>query len=418
MKKIFLLSAIILAVFVSSCKKDDDTSSSPKTTYPMVVQIMNGYFTNTGNYGYVILHNLDGTEVVDFVKVNGDTTIDFGKLSQKNATISIVKYVSNSKASASYSIDTYVGASAGTWKFGYNIVDPLEYKGKANFDIFYPDGEYEFASLESTGGSKVWTDVTGSMLTDVININKLQRNNKISSFASVYENDIGYCNWEINSDFTPETTNDYSLSLDKTMIPFNLNSNLSIFNSFVRAYWDDYFASQILFYSFNADTKSKLYLPNEYPADKIALLMTGELGGQQYSVEKYFTGIDEIKGFIDIQDYNISYSYNSSSESFTDINISSACAYAKGQWSYLGIEKSINFNVYGEFGSATISKPNLPSEIKHYIGDEYSSLAPSKIEIMASPELEDFDAYINRYLISPPANAHFTDQRTVTYKSY
>jgi hypothetical protein len=86
-----LLSIIVLLIGIgllnSSCKKDEDnTNNNPSSNFS--VRFVDGYLSD---YGWVVLHSLDGKEVIDYKKIVGDGIADFGEIDEGKVTVSTVR---------------------------------------------------------------------------------------------------------------------------------------------------------------------------------------------------------------------------------------------------------------------------------------------------------------------------------------
>jgi hypothetical protein len=93
---------------------------------------------------------LDGTEVIDYKKIEGDCVADFGKINGGVVTSTIIR-IDTSDYDYYISINSDLSSPCGNWIFrGGNFSDePL---GTADITVTYPVGNYSMYMLETTDG--------------------------------------------------------------------------------------------------------------------------------------------------------------------------------------------------------------------------------------------------------------------------
>lgn len=168
------LLLIILGVTITSCNKDDNPTGSTNFS----VEFGPGYDLD---YGWVVLHNLDGTEVLDYKKITADEVADFGSLNNElvTATFIRVEQANSGNGGMFYAIllSTYYNAPAGKWFFnGMGITE--EDMGNADVTIHYPNGNYNNFILSDPTHLYSRSSVTEYGINEVLNVGYLDENNK------------------------------------------------------------------------------------------------------------------------------------------------------------------------------------------------------------------------------------------------
>ena len=376
-----MLAVIIALLFTApSCKKDDDKN----LTTHFSVTFQNGHIDD---YGWVVLHNLDGTEVIDYKKIEGDGVADFGDINGGLATVTriivdTITYGNGDKATAIYIYSDYA-SPCGNWIFkGSDYSD--ESMGMANITMTYPDDNYNEYFLQTTSMGKRSYEVPLDRINTQMEVRRLDDGNKYSMYGAVISDNGGYCNWLLDQNFQLYQVNYYNLELNKALKKVNFTTSKPFSSYYVDAYCNDRESDLQLFRELynnsapNGETNHNAILPSNMPVSHMSFRGSYSGDNHGYNYSKFYDMSQGLPGNIDIPDKTITAIYNESTDEITNIQLNGTADQISGRWYYYEISGTddlyISWYVHDNWDYQSIKRPVLPQEILSDIGNEINMM--------------------------------------------
>lgn len=381
-KKQILLSGILavtiaLLLAAPSCKKDDDNNGTSKH---FSMSFQDGYLDD---YGWVVLHNPDGTEVIDYKKIEGDGTADFGEINGGIISTTIIRVdtinYGNGYTGTYIYLYSYFASPCGNWKFkgGSYSDDPL---GTADITMTYPEDNYNEYFLNTTSTGHNSEQVPPGGLNQQYNVYYLDEGNKYSLYGAVMQGNGGWCNWLLNQNFQLYQTNYYSFELNKTLSQVNVTTSKPLDYFYLNGFYNDRNSDLRLYrksyYNTTSgeETNHTVYVPENMPVSH--LLFNGSYSGDNtsYNYRKFFDMQQGLPGNIEIPHQTISATYNESTDEIYNIQVNGTADQVSGNWGFWDNSGSnafsISWYVYANWDYPSLQRPVLPQEIRDEIGEE------------------------------------------------
>jgi len=383
-KQLFLpgiLAVIIALLFTApSCKKDDD--KNPVTHFSVTYQ--DGY---AYDYGWVVLHNPDGTEVIDYKKIEGDGVADFGDINGGIVSVTMIRVdtitYSNGEKRTYIDIMSDYASPCGNWIFrGNNTSD--ESLGTADITMTYPDDNYNEYFIHTTSTGTYSDGVPPGGINKQLNVYRLDEGNKYSIYGAVLRDNGGYCNWLLDQNFQLYQANYYNLELSKTLNNVNFTTSKPIDYFYVYGLWDKRESDLVLFRkdcwdsSPGWETNHNANLPLNMPVSHLMFSGSYYDGNHSYYYRKFYDMPQGLPGNIDIPDKTITGTYNESTDEITNIQLNGTADQIIGRWYYWDNSNTadlyISWSVYANWDFPSIKRPVLPQEILSDIVDEINMM--------------------------------------------
>ena len=428
LSRTILLSLLIILIF-SSCKKDEDNKyRAGNKDKPNQFSVTIDYGDNY-DYYWVVLHNLNGTEVFDYKKLEGNGTASFAGVNENLITVTIAKIkTDNKKTSNTYiSISSFIAAPFGIWKFGSTNSGNGELLGTADISMTYDNSSYDSYTF-STSSSSYYTRSQIVPL-NIINIQKsifrLNEGNKISFYAALFDENGGNCNWQLNQDFQLNETNYYSFEINKTLNSKTVSTNKPFSNVFLSGYSNGRKTQLPLFYfsdeNGNPNTENDLLYPFDIPVNE--LRFSGNNGYEaefNYYYSKYYDALEGLPNNIEIPTTTISAIYDEINNEFSNISLNGTADMISGEWSFYHSDENgrmrVSWYVHGNYNVNKIRKPTLPQEILDEIGGEISLLEANSIYFSDYNTTSNFVDVVNRFtIIDVPFNQNYDEYYRGSY---
>lgn len=401
-KPILLVAfSFILLLIIFSCKKDEDVTRAPDEKN-FSVTVNNRY-----DYCWVVLNSLNGKEVLDYQKIDGSGTADFGKLNTQ-ITVSIiwVDSINYSGSNSSINIVSYFNVTCGDWKFeGKNIYsdDPL---GELDLQMVYPEDNYGFLQYSIAPSSSYYINApSGGSYNHAQSIISLEEGNKISLYATVVGVDGGYCNWLIDQEFLLNSANEFMLELDKP-----LDSKVITYNRPVSSFY---------FYGQNNNRNTKLlidrhdhthpiapseltiYYPDNIPVDEFSLSLFGSNENNFYHYSANFDASNGIENNIEIPEASIVGEYDSETDKIYNIEINGVADAIIGLWTYHEQNSGFVFwEVFVESSKDELYRSVLPQEVLDDIGEDINMLGIADFGIVDYNTTKSLSDIVERFYMS------------------
>jgi hypothetical protein len=377
-----LLSIIVLLIGIgllnSSCKKDkDDNNNNLSNNFS--VRLADGYFSD---YGWVVLHSLDGKEVIDYKKIVGDGIAKFNDINSDLVTVTIVDVFEydciNLQTGKYVVISTDFAAPIGDWVLrgpGDNSVQ----LGTAQISMTYPTGNYNEYFLSTTNGSNYSNNVPASEVIFNELFSTLDDGAQYSIYGAVIGEDDSYCNWALDQDYSTNNPNIYNLELNKVTDEVDFTTSQILSYITIDGYCDQRASEIALFsnyyhYSPNGASDHKAYFPLDMPIAELFICGRYFKANNVHDFCRFYDMSEGIPDYVDVDGSFISAQYNSSIGTVTDIQISEPADVIRADWNYYNIENEnetelmLHWLVYVDSEAPTISRPVLPQSILTSIG--------------------------------------------------
>ncbi len=387
MKKIInvftILCITVVILSISSCKKDDDNGNG-NDSYPFSVELKDGYFRD---YGYVVLHSLDGKQVIDYKKIVGDGIADFGKLNEDKVTVTTIR-IESLKSGEYIRIYTDLSSPTGHWIFnGETSGDQTE--TKADITMNYPNENFQILMLSSTLGYNYSysVNVPDDQTNREFKLTGFQSGDKLSIYGAVYTQQGGYYNWLPDQSFQPNITNYYSFEADKQIDNKFVSINKPIYNFGLSGFTKSRSGqNSFKLFKYNNYTEPFTNINVRYPFNlsltDLLLLCSGNTSDGWFSYTNFINPSEPVPDNITIPGKSITAEYNSLNDEITNIQISGESDQTGAIWSYSVHDPDylrVNWFVYAENDIPALKRPELPQEIMNDIGDKISLLKVTSI---------------------------------------
>ncbi len=409
---------VLFLLIISSCKKDQDNDDTNQSNqFSVSIDYGNAY-----DYYWVILHNLDGTEIVDYKKLEGNGTVNFGVINENLVTATIVRV-----DSVLFSYEPFIYISTdysvpnGNWKvsngWGKGSL------GMAGITLSFASGNYNSYLYGSSTTYLTSQNVPDNEICLAHGVAKLDFGNKFSFYGAVYSNNGGYCNWLLHQPFQLNNTNSYTLQLNKMLDLKTIVASKPI-NSF-KLYGNMNDRNiQLLMYDWS-DTNSLEELGIKYPSEMpiTSFKLLGEGGDEdcKYYYSKYVNSSEGIPNNLVIPNTTLIASYDELNEEFINISINGTADKILGQWIYslfnFNEKKFVYWNVNSNFNSTTLKRPLLPQEVIDDIGDVINLMEPSFIGTFDYNTTSNHLDIIKRFYIDDiPDNQKYDESFSYLYE--
>jgi len=374
MKKLVVFFATVL-IFISC----ENLTKSKKN---------NNLEVRVKNDGYVILHSLDGKEVIEYKEVNSGETVVFEDLENSHVTFTIV----NTNVSGVYWLSSYYEVPVTNYQIE-NLTINHESIGTVDLDISYPDpnGETDYTEKRMSLNGFI-EDLENSNDIPVYN---LYSNDKIKIFGYVWDEyaKYGYYNWVESDEFIKNGTNKFALDIDKPFKEKVITSNRDIKDVFINVvcdpYNDDvhYFNKRVSYANIRSDEitekKHKVYYTDILDGDLYSVNLFNYLtDGSRYEMNVY---CDELPDIIEIPSDEIEANYDVENEIILDVVCNGVGDFMLATWSYhnkvltdssenhmsWSSEIVTGWNIFTPKTYNNICRPEIPDEI---ILNEYNDL--------------------------------------------
>jgi hypothetical protein len=410
--KTTLLSIIVLMIGIgllnSSCKNDKEKDMDNSGTNHFSYSFQDGY---KYDYAWVVLHNLEGTEVVDYKKIEGDGIADFGEINGGKVTVTTIRVDTFSNAngddSRSIHITSDYNSPSGNWVFkGVNYYDGL--LGAADITMTYPASNYNEYHWATSYNSYYSDEVPSDQIHVQDNMYRLD-GGKCSVYGAVVQDDGGRCNWLLDQSFQLGQTNYYNLELINPLDRVNFVSSKALTYFYIKGCWNQRVSNLNLYYkeymnkAICRGTNHNAYLPANMPFPNLVFTGIYTDGYILYSYRKYFNATQGLPDIIEIPDITTTAIYNESTDEITNIQIDGTVDQLFGNWNYHGYTDtnhiSINWDVYANWDSPSIKRPVLPQEIIDDIGCEVNIMQASCIGLIDYNSTASHSDIIRRFFI-------------------
>jgi hypothetical protein len=333
-----ILIGVITILSISSCNKDKDDINNNGTTH-LSVSFLDGY---SNDYGWVVLHNLEGTEVIDYKKIEGDGIADFGEINGGIATTTTIRVDTfmnyNGYKSTYINIASDLASPCGNWIFrGNNNSDvPL---GMADITITYPENNYNEYFLTNTNTWDYSEEVPSGVIHNQYDVHYLDDGNKFSVYGAVILNDGGFCNWQIDQDFQLNQINYYNLNLSKPLDKINFVTSKPLKMLYLWGYWNQRKSNLLLYRKFweslpNGLTNHDVYFPINMTLSNVRFNGYYYDDNNYYIYNKFYNMPQGIPDNIDIPDKTITALYNESLNEVINIEINGTADQIHATWDY------------------------------------------------------------------------------------
>jgi hypothetical protein len=401
---LLLMATIVL--FFSSCKKDKDNSG----TNHFSVSFQDGY---SYDYAWVVLHNLEGTEVVDYKKFEGDGIADFGEINGGKVTVTTVRIDTFSSGNGYDRRYIYIASDydcpCGNWVFkGGDYSDgPL---GSADITMTYPASNYNEYHWATTDSWDYSDEVPYDQIQVQDNVYRLDNGDKYSVYGAVVQDNGGYCNWLLDQSFQLNQTNYYNLELTKALDKVNFvsskpldyfyidgcwNQRISHLDMFCKNYWDT---------APYGETNHNAYLPSSIPFSDLIFSGYYYDGYFGYSYTKFFNAPIGLPDIMELPDKTITATYIESSDEITNIQIDGTVDQLFGHWYYNDYSDTtyiyFDWYVYANWDRQFIKRPVFPQEIIDDIGYGVNMMKANMIGLTDYNSTSSQSDIIKRFFIN------------------
>jgi hypothetical protein len=402
----FLLLMATIVLIVSSCKKDTDNSS----TNHFSVSFQDGY---SYDYGWVVLHNLEGTEVVDYKKIEGDGIADFGEIDGGKVTVTTIRvdtfsYGKGDDRRCNYIASDY-SSPCGNWVFkGGNYSDgPL---GSADITMTYPASNYNEYHWATSDNWNYWDEVPYDQIHVQDNVYRLDNGDKYSVYGAVVQDNGGYCNWLLDQSFQLNQTNYYNLELTKALDKVNFNSSKPLDYFYIYGYWNQRISNLNLYFknyfeiALYGETNHNAYFPENMPFSNLRFSGYYYDEHSGYYCSKIFNAPLGLPEIIEIPDKAITAIYNEGSDEITNIQIDGTVDQLFGHWYYNDYSETtyiyFGWYVYANWDRPSIVRPVLPQEIIDDIGYGANMMEASMIGLADYNSTSSQSDIVKRFFIN------------------
>ncbi|MEA3444827.1 MAG: hypothetical protein U9R19_08905 [Bacteroidota bacterium] len=396
-----MIAILCFAFLISGCNKDNSDSKSLSFCFK------DGYIKD---HGWVVLHNLSGTEVIDYKRVEKDGYVSFGKIDESSVTISyiVIEKVNGDKGQNKFiDINSYYDVPIGNWKIE-NYKFSKESLGTANISMTYPQSNYNEYFLSTSDNYINSTEVPTGGINHVLETHRIEDGDKYSIYGSVLNNDGGYCGWLLDQDFYSNQVNYYYLALDRPLNIADVTSSQPLHDIYLYGCRYQPYSSLRVFKKRynelpqNEEINHKLYYPENMPVDKWMLRCFYNPEGSSCGYTKFFDKEQGLPENLIIPNNNIIATYDEYNDEITNIQINGTADNIFGRWSYYQYDDSIfiYWKVYANRDRLKISKPQLPFEVIQDIGETLNNMECDYVGIIDYNTTSNHADIINRFFIS------------------
>lgn len=364
MKKTSAIIFLLLLQFLIGCSEDNNPVDTVGTVFKLIFS--NGY--NSGQ-GYVILYSEDGNTAVDTRSFFGNSTIDFGELTEERVNFTIICLRSYNDDNYYY-ITSYYSAPKGEWTFdGRNT----SHKGGINLDIYFPYGEYDqcFIGTSDISTRRGLYSATDNYQYNTDYIYYLTSDNTFNLYSSVYnyDNGVGFCDWQLDLPFSIGTTNNFTMNLSQPLNASTFTANKEFDYISIYGLLGDKLDRLRLFYDYtDFGFQTTLFLPNNFPAQKYRTFVSYLKDNIQYD---YAIISNSPVTSVDFPSDNINSHYDENTFTFSNISITGSADEILAEWYFRDIETGNYYywDVLAPVDFSTIKRPSLPSSVFPAIGN-------------------------------------------------
>lgn len=399
-----LITFFFVLIIYTGCKKSDHGDDS-NGTYPFSVEFKDSYCED---FGYVILHSLDGTQVMDYQKIEGDGIADFGMLEESRVTVTMVRIDTfQSKGDLGYYIyiDSDIASPAGDWVFRGV---PRKYDNtKADITVRYPEDNYESLLIYMTH-SYHWEytkNVPSGPFNETWYIYNTDPDTKVDLYASVLTQTGGYCNWLFDQNIQEFNTNYFDLELDKPVnikpVSFSKAIDRTILSGFNKIKDENHYFRIFYHYDTSPLFTVNIKYPFDIPVSDLYLSSRGETYNSMWYYTFYFNPATGLPDQVDIPNTSVYADYNEITEEFTNIQVNGTADNIVASWIY-NADKAyefIHWRVHTENTTTTIRRPVLPKDIKIELGPNLNLMEAYQIGIFDYDETSSHADIIHRFFI-------------------
>ena len=403
-----IISFLTGGIILPSCKKDKENDPGTPSK-SLSVQFTKSYGLD---YGWVVLHNPEGTEVVNYHKYEGDGYLNFGEVSAEFVTTTIIRIDTNMNAKGEIDWDIYIAtdmlAPAGHWTFNGNNYYRNSV-GTANVTLYYPNNDFNEYLISTSSGLYKYNEVPAGEVNKQINTYHLDDNNKCSVYGAVINDDGGLCNWTLDQNFQLYQTNDYTLQLDKILTNKYVVTSKPLHIFYAVGFWNDRNSMLRLFreyYSYYinplGETSHKIYYPEQMPLSEVRFkgyYMDENIG---YFYAKFYPDFGQIPQNISIPDHSITANYDENADRISNIQITGNADQISGVWHYFDLPAAstqISWAVYANHDFPMLNRPPLPQTVLDDIGSIVSKLEIESIGISDNNTTASHTDIITRFFI-------------------
>lgn len=399
---IFSLFLFVCSLFIFSCDKDEDNNDEAEQ-YEFSVQFVDGYGRD---YGWVVLHNSDGTAVSEYKKYVGDALVDFGEVNSSNVTITCVMIdtFQTPFLTTGYSIDitSDYTSPAGKWIFtGDN--QSKGSLGTADVTMHYPNNNYSGYIISHTSGTQSSSSVPQGEVYVTDYVYRLEENNKCSMFGAVYAEKGGLYGWLLDQEFQLNQTNEYDFELNQTLTNKTINANKPIGAARLQACWNQRNSRLYVNLTSNWYTSNDVEVcyPHDMPNSEWYLrLIASDPNGCGYAhYDKYYNKSSGLPDMVNIPDHTVTASYNESTNEINNIEISGTPDQICGYWTYSDMDDYYNWRIHSPTNKTTLKQPVLPDEVIQEIGDKIDMMFIYYVMITDYNTTNSHEDIINKFFI-------------------
>ena len=341
-----ILFGVLSTIFVSSCSKDkeDENNNISKNHFSVTIDYGTIY-----DYYWVILYNLEGTEVIDYKKITGAGTADFGEINEDLITTTIVKVDTTTfKDTQTWiEINSNYSLPCGDLKFIYDYCD--ESFGTADLTMTYASGNYNsyLFSSTATGGGNISSFVPGNEINKQLTVCRLQDDNKVSFYCAVYAEKGGLCNWLMNQDFQLNSTNNYSFELNKFMDTKTVITDKALKYFQLYAYLTERNSYFTLCHNMNNEqqTNHLIQYPFDIPVSELKFTGNGYNEDGYFYYAKFFGASLGLPDNINLPATTVTATYDETNDEIINIQINGTADQVAGHWAYNSSYGGEPFNI-------------------------------------------------------------------------
>lgn len=409
----------MFGLFICSCEKDEDNNDDE--TYEFSVQFVDGYGRD---YGWVVLHNGEGTAVSEYKKYVGDALVDFGEINSSKVTITCVMVDTSQTPfmTTAYDIDIasdYI-SPAGKWIFtGNNRSD--ESLGNADITMHFPNGNYSGFLLSQTEGTLSSSEVPGEPISLIRTVHRLEENNKYSMFGAVYAGKGGLCGWLLNQNFQLNQTNFYEFDLTQNLFNKTINANRPIAAARIYGCWNQRKSRLYVNLENNPNMTNDVAVsyPDTLPNTEWYLsLIASDPDGVSY-YDKYYDKSSGLPDMVNIPEHSVTASYNETNKEIYNIQIAGTPDHLCGYWTHIDMDNYIRWRIYSSITRTSLKQFVLPDEVIQEIGDKIDLLGIQYVGITDYNSTNSHDDIINRFFIqNVPVYERYEENHFFTHYLY
>lgn len=415
--------SISLLLISSSCNKDENNEDENDTVTiePFSVQFLNGYGKD---YGWIVLHSLDGSQILDYKKYVGDAMVDFGNVNSPITVTTIrVDTTSSMDKDISYYVNmaTDIASPAGNWIFN-NTSYYSTNLGHADITLNYPENDYSYLFTSCYGFTSSTYNIHPEETNLNFDINFLDPTGNFSFFSYVTSEDGSLCNWSLDNTFQTTGTNFYSLYLNKPLSEKIITSNLPLTHLYLSAYWNQRDSYLRISHSdiTTQELERKVLYPVDMPAEEMQLRAYIISDNYQSFYVKYEDYSNNLPDAIQIPESSLTASFSEDNQAISNIQVSGNTDQVRGYWGYSDVtmDNLINWKVYANKNITQLSRPGLPQEITDEIGFLIDQMEIYSVAMMDYNTTQSHTDIINRFFIqNVPINQRYDESYVYFYNN-